>query len=75
MDVFHVEQKSLLTQVWFVGNIDQSIKQIVNSTEYDLFAPLPQNFDLAIMDRLAYYLPGWEMPKNSSDFFCYDKLI
>jgi ATP-dependent Lon protease len=25
----------------FVGNIDQSIEQIVNSTEYDLFLPLP----------------------------------
>ena len=52
----------------FVGNIDQSIQQIVNSTEYDLFAPLPPHFDLAIMDRLAFYLPGWEMPKNSSDY-------
>ena len=25
----------------FVGNIDQSVEQIVNSTEYDLFLPLP----------------------------------
>jgi ATP-dependent Lon protease len=50
----------------FVGNIDQSIEQIVNSTEYDLFLPLPPQFDLAVMDRLACYLPGWEMPKNSS---------
>jgi ATP-dependent Lon protease len=52
----------------FVGNIDQSVDQIVNSTEYDLFLPLPQQFDLAIMDRFACYLPGWEMPKNSSAF-------
>jgi len=52
----------------FVGNIDQSVEQIVNSTEYDLFLPLPQQFDLAIMDRFACYLPGWEMPKNSSAF-------
>jgi ATP-dependent Lon protease len=52
----------------FVGNIDQSVEQIVNSTEYDLFLPLPQQFDLAIMDRFASYLPGWEMPKNSSAF-------
>jgi ATP-dependent Lon protease len=50
----------------FVGNIDQSIEQIVNSTEYDLFLPLPPQFDLAVMDRFACYLPGWEMPKNSS---------
>jgi len=52
----------------FVGNIDQSVEQIVNSTEYDLFQPLPPQFDLAVMDRLACYLPGWEMPKNSSAY-------
>jgi ATP-dependent Lon protease len=52
----------------FVGNIDQSVEQIVNSTEYDLFLPLPKEFDLAIMDRFACFIPGWEMPKNSSDY-------
>lgn len=52
----------------FVGNIDLSIEQIVNSTVYDLFQPLPPQFDLAVMDRFACYLPGWEMPKNSSEF-------
>jgi ATP-dependent Lon protease len=52
----------------FVGNIDHSIKQLVNSSEFDLFLPLPKEFDLAIMDRFACYLPGWEIPKNSSDF-------
>jgi len=52
----------------FVGNIDLSISQVVNSTEYDLFQPLPQELDLAVMDRFAAYIPGWEMPKNSSEF-------
>jgi len=52
----------------FVGNIDQSIDQIVNSPEHDLFLPLPKEFDLAILDRFACYLPGWEMPKNSSEY-------
>lgn len=52
----------------FVGNIDQSVEQIVHSTEYDLFLPLPPQFDLAVMDRFACYLPGWEMPKNSSEY-------
>lgn len=52
----------------FVGNIDYSIEQIVNSTDYDLFMPLPKEFDLAIMDRFACYLPGWEIPKNASEF-------
>lgn len=52
----------------FVGNFDLSINQVVNSTKHDLFQPLPAEFDLAIMDRFAAYIPGWEMPKNSSEF-------
>ena len=52
----------------FVGNIDQSIEQVVNSAEHDLFLPLPKEFDLAILDRFACYLPGWEMPKNSTEY-------
>lgn len=52
----------------FVGNFDLSISQVVNSAEHDLFQPLPAEFDLAIMDRFAAYIPGWEMPKNSSEF-------
>ena len=49
----------------FVGNLDVSVEQVVNSTEYDLFHPLPPQFDLAVMDRFACYVPGWEMPKSS----------
>ena len=52
----------------FVGNIDLSVPQVVNSNEHDLFQPLPPELDLAVMDRFAAYIPGWEMPKNSSDF-------
>lgn len=52
----------------FVGNIDQSVQQIVRSVKHDLFLPLPPQFDLAVMDRFACYLPGWEMPKTSSAF-------
>jgi ATP-dependent Lon protease len=52
----------------FIGNIDQSIEQIVRSSEHDLFLPLPPQFDLAVMDRFACYLPGWEMPKTSSAY-------
>ncbi len=50
----------------FVGNIDYSIEQLVKSDEHDLFISLPDTFDLAVMDRLYCYLPGWEMPKTSS---------
>ena len=52
----------------FVGNIDQSIEQLVNSEQHDLFMPLPKEFDLAIMDRFAAYIPGWEMPKSGSAY-------
>jgi len=52
----------------FNGNIDYSIDQLVNSTEHDLFITLPKEFDLAIMDRFACYLPGWEMPKTGSEY-------
>ncbi|WP_019611719.1 BREX system Lon protease-like protein BrxL [Thioalkalivibrio sp. AKL7] len=52
----------------YVGNLDLSVSQIVNSEVHDLFQPLPKEFDLAIQDRFACYVPGWEMPKNSSDF-------
>jgi len=52
----------------FVGNIDHSIDQLVHSSRHDLFMPLPKEFDLAVMDRFACYLPGWEMLKNSTEY-------
>ena len=52
----------------FVGNIDHSIEQLVSSPIHTLFLTLPDNFDLAVQDRLHYFLPGWEMPKNSSSY-------
>lgn len=56
----------------FVGNIYHSIEQVVNSTDHDLFMPLPKEFDLAVMDRFACYLPGWEIPKTSSKYLTGD---
>ncbi|MBK7566193.1 MAG: BREX system Lon protease-like protein BrxL [Bacteroidetes bacterium] len=53
----------------FVGNIDQSIDQLVNSYEHNLFVTLPKAFDLAIQDRFYFYLPGWEIPKMDNKFF------
>ncbi len=52
----------------FVGNIDHSVDFLVNSSEADLFISLPPSFDLAVMDRFHAYLPGWDMPKNSSEY-------
>lgn len=48
----------------FIGNVDESIQQLVNSTEHDLFLPLPATLDLAVINRFYCYLPGWEMPKR-----------
>jgi len=53
----------------FVGNIDHSIPQLVNSYEHDLFITLPKAFDLAIQDRFYFFLPGWEIPKMDEKFF------
>jgi len=52
----------------YVGNFYESVQQVVNSPQHDLFLPLPPEFDYAIQDRFAAYIPGWEMPKNSSEF-------
>lgn len=53
----------------FVGNIDQSVDQLVNSYEHNLFVTLPKSFDLAIQDRFYFFLPGWEIPKMDNKFF------
>src|SRR5262249_53972702 len=51
----------------FVGNLNQSVETLVQNASMDLFQPLPREFDLAVIDRLHFYLPGWEIPKNSKD--------
>jgi ATP-dependent Lon protease len=51
----------------FVGNLNQSVETLVQNASTDLFQPLPKEFDLAVIDRLHFYLPGWEIPKNSKD--------
>ena len=51
----------------FVGNLDDAIPFLVGSTKYDLFKPLPPEFDLAVIHRFHNYIPGWEIPPNSSD--------
>jgi ATP-dependent Lon protease len=51
----------------FVGNLNQPVEILVQNTATDLFQPLPDEFDLAVIDRLHFYLPGWETPKTSKD--------
>ena len=50
----------------FLGNIYDSIAAVVAHPKQDLFKPLPQEFDIAVIHRFHTYIPGWELPPNSS---------
>lgn len=54
----------------FVGNFDLNIPSIVNSYDHDLLVTLPEAFDIAVIDRIYNYIPGWEVPKI--DDKCYN---
>ncbi len=52
----------------FNGNINQPIDLLLKTST--LFQPLPEDMqDMALIDRLHFYLPGWEMPKMRNEFF------
>lgn len=52
----------------FAGNINQPVETLVRTST--LFQPLPEDMqDMALIDRLHFYLPGWEMPKMRNEFF------
>ena len=50
----------------FIGNIDVSIESLVCSPEHDLFKPLPEAFDLAVLHRFHTYLPGLGNPAEAA---------
>lgn len=50
----------------FIGNLNHPVEALVANAGTDLFQPLPKEFDLAVIDRFHFYLPGWELPKNSA---------
>ncbi len=51
------------------GNTNQPVELMVRSSH--LFMPLPEVIrdDMAFLDRLHFYLPGWEIPKMQMEFF------
>jgi ATP-dependent Lon protease len=51
------------------GNTNQPVEVMVRSSH--LFAPMPDVIreDMAFLDRIHYYLPGWEIPKMRVEFF------
>jgi ATP-dependent Lon protease len=51
------------------GNTNQPVEVMVQSSH--LFIPMPDVIreDMAFLDRLHFYIPGWEMPKMKVEFF------
>ena len=51
------------------GNTNQPVEVMVRASH--LFAPLPDvvREDMAFLDRIHCYLPGWEVPKMRIEFF------
>jgi ATP-dependent Lon protease len=51
------------------GNTNQPVDVMVQTGH--LFAPMPDIIrdDMAFIDRLHFYLPGWEIPKMRNDMF------
>jgi len=51
------------------GNTNQPVDVMVRSSH--LFIPLPEVIreDMAFLDRIHFYLPGWEVPKMRMEFF------
>lgn len=51
------------------GNTNQPVEIMVRSSH--LFAPLPDVIreDMAFLDRIHFYLPGWEVPKMRMEYF------
>src|SRR5574344_646037 len=52
----------------FEGNINQSVESLLKTST--LFEPFPDDMiDTAFLDRMHFYLPGWEVPKLRPEFF------
>ncbi|MEA4951276.1 Lon protease [bioreactor metagenome] len=63
------ESLSGMASMAFFGNTNQPVETLVRTS--NLFAPMPQVIrdDLAFLDRIHFYLPGWEVPKMRMEFF------
>ncbi len=63
------ESMSGMASIAMFGNTNQPVEVMVRSSH--LFIPMPEVIreDMAFLDRLHYYLPGWEIPKMRVQFF------
>jgi ATP-dependent Lon protease len=63
------EQMSGSASIAMFGNTNQPVDVMVRSSH--LFAPMPDVIreDTAFLDRIHFYIPGWEMPKMQMAMF------
>jgi ATP-dependent Lon protease len=63
------EALSAYASIALFGNTNQPVEVMVRQSH--LFIPLPEVIreDMAFIDRLHYYIPGWEVPKMRTEFF------
>jgi ATP-dependent Lon protease len=63
------ESLSGIASIAFFGNTNQPVKVMVRSSH--LFIPMPDVIreDMAFLDRIHFYIPGWEVPKMRVEFF------
>lgn len=63
------EMLSGIASIAMFGNTNQPVDVMVKSSH--LFLPMPESIreDLAFLDRIHYYIPGWEIPKMRVEFF------
>ena len=63
------EQLSGTASIAFFGNTNQPIETMVRTS--NLFTPMPEVIrdDMAFLDRIHNYLPGWEVPKMRIEYF------
>lgn len=58
-----------MASIAMFGNTNQPVEVTVRSSH--LFTPLPDVIreDMAFLDRIHFYIPGWELPKMKVEFF------
>jgi ATP-dependent Lon protease len=58
-----------MASIAMFGNTNQAVEVMVRSSH--LFMPMPEVIreDMAFLDRLHFYIPGWEVPKMRVEYF------
>lgn len=63
------DSMSGMASIAMFGNTNQPVEVMVRSSH--LFVPMPDVIreDMAFLDRIHFYIPGWEIPKMRVEFF------